>query len=224
MSEIGKTEINEIQKPMPENYRDIVPEKDSPIDKVKDFWSDMFRDDTKRYNTYEDRINQTRRKDSEAGTWEGDRGESRFIPNKETAEGKAASEKLAEYGKEGIDYKNGEPDFSDCSRATVKIDDMTENRVNYEDDNGNMCLGNFAQADIECAKKWNEQNKGGCSQWTPRMVQEWIHDNKCTWHERADQRTMDLVPEAIHGFFSHSGGVSECKTRDAASRGGDFDE
>ena len=85
MSEVGKTEINEIQKPMPENYRDIVPEKDSPIDKVKDFWSDMFRDDTKRYNTYEDRINQTRRKDSEAGTWEGDRGESRFIPNKETA-------------------------------------------------------------------------------------------------------------------------------------------
>ncbi len=67
--------------------------------------------------------------------------------------------KLAEYGKDGIEYKNLEPDFSEVSEGTVKIDNMTEHRDDYYDENGELQPGNFSQADAKLAEKWNEQQK-----------------------------------------------------------------
>ena len=54
-------------------------------------------------------------------------------------------------------------------------------------------------------------------------VREYRRESKLSWHERCDMKTMDLVHQDIHTFFSHSGGVAECKARDNA-KGGDFDE
>ncbi len=71
----------------------------------------------------------------------------------------ACKEKLAEYGKDGIEYKNLEPDFSEVSEGTVKIDNMTEHRDDYYDENGELQSGNFSQADAKLAKQWNEQQK-----------------------------------------------------------------
>ena len=136
------------------------------------------------------------------------------IPNENTEAGMRAKVKLAEYGLNGIRYKNGEADFSRCSEATVVIDHMRSNR----DDN-------FDQADVKCAEKWNLESREGRNDWTARDVYEWRHKNKYSWHERCDTKSMDLVSRDIHNStFSHSGGVSECKVKEGSNNGGEFDD
>lgn len=180
--------------------------------------------DMERYTSYEDRLNHTPKEDSELGSWDGERGESKFIPSEENENGNAAKEKLAVYGMDGVKYESAEPDFSDCSEAEVKIDKMTENRENYVDENGDYQFGNYTQADIKCAEDWNASSHGGKSNWTAAEVRDWRRENKYTWHECCDTSTMQLVPREIHGVFRHSGGVAECKVRDGAKFGGGFDE
>jgi len=181
------------------------------------------------YSDYKSRIDLTPAEDSPFGRWTGGRGESKFVPSPETEKGQAAIAKLEEKGLDGIEYKHGEPDFSPCSAATVQIDNMTENRHNYEDSNGNEQLGNFAQADIKCAKQWTDEGRvkaDGSTTWTERDVKTWRHEHQCSWHECCDTKTMNLVSRDIHGAdkFSHSGGCHECKIRDAIDNGGGFDE
>lgn len=110
--------------------------------------------------------------------------------------------------------------------VTVKIDNMTEHRDDYYDENGELQPGNFSQADAKLAEKWNEQQKDGRTDWTDEDVYEWRHDpaHQCSWHERCDTKTMDLVPYDIHSYCKHLGGVSECKARDSVNDGGGFDE
>ena len=173
-------------------------------------------------------IDHTPTEDSEKGHWEGERGNSKFIPNENTETGLKAKEKLAEFGQDGIRFINGEPDFSKCSEATVTIDNMTENRSDYIGVDGTKLQGNFTQASIKCAEKWNEEARDGKSDWIARDVDNWRQEHNCTWHERCDTKTMDLISRDIHNtkdpVFSHSGGVSECKVRDAVNVGGEFDE
>lgn len=224
MQEIKTPEIEEIKKLEPENFKDIQPENGMTAEKAKEFWNTEFKNESEYYNTYEDRIGCTPKEDSNLGKWEGDRGESKFVPNSETLEGKAALDKLAEKDLDGIEYKNAEPDFSKCAEATVEIDHMTENRYDYEGIDGAWQQGNFTQADIKCAEKWNSEAKDGRTDWDARSVYEWRHENTCSWHERCDTRTMDLVPYDIHSHCKHLGGVSECKVRDSVDLGGGFDE
>ena len=66
-------------------------------------------------------------RDGVRGHWTGERGNSRFIPNENSEHGKEVSDTLEKYGLEGIEYKDGVPDFSECSEETVEIS-MTENR------------------------------------------------------------------------------------------------
>lgn len=124
---------------------------------------------------------------------------------------------------DSIEYKNCEPDFSRCAEATVTIDDMTEHRYNYYNEEGTLMRGNFRQADEKCAEQWNDSRRDGRSDWQAFEVRDWRHENDLTWHERSDTRTMDLVSYDIHSYFGHSGGCSECRARDAGDSGG-FDE
>ena len=224
MQEVKGTDINEIKKPEPEEYKNIKPENGITGKECRGFWENEFKKEAEYYNDYEDRLGCTPKEDSHLGTWEGDRGESKFLPNSETVEGKAALDKLNEKGMDGIEYKNAEPDFSKCAEATVRIDDMTQNRDDYIGADGTIKQGNFTQADIKCSEKWNAEARDGKSDWTARDVYNWRHENKCSWHERCDRRTMDLVPFEIHSHCKHLGGVSECKVRDAVNVGGEFDE
>ena len=240
MQEFKGMEISEIKKPESENFKKIKPENETNVEKVKDFWDNVFDklantvEDIKdkiegkefgaQYNTEKHMIDHTPTEDSEKGHWEGERGTSQFIPNENTETGLKAKEKLAEFGQDGIRFINGEPDFSKCSEATVTIDNMTENRSDYIGVDGTKLQGNFTQASIKCAEKWNEEARDGKSDWTARDVYNWRHENKCSWHERCDTRTMDLVPFEIHSHCKHLGGVSECKVRDAVNVGGEFDE
>lgn len=141
------------------------------------------------------------------GEWSGEKGNSLFYPESTEVRGV-----LKGYGVDGIKYKNGEPDFSNVSEATVTIDNMTSNRIN-----------NFKHADYKCAEKWSKEGKEGKTDWTRTDVREWRHTNRYSWHERSDTKTMDLVQRDIHFECKHFGGVAECKRREKILGGG-FDE
>ncbi len=217
-----------------ENFQRIQPDSDMTAIDARDFWDTKFNEMEKfqilddgefggKYNTYEKRLSCVPA-DEAKGHWEGDRGESKYVPSEEV--GKECKEKLAEYDLDGIEYKNLEPDFSKCSEATVQIEDMDEHRWDYYDDNGEEQLGNFSKADEKAAQLWNEQKRDNRTDWTAEDVYDMRNDpeHHYTWHERCDTKTMDLVPTEIHSYCTHLGGVSECKARDSVNVGGEFDE
>ena len=131
------------------------------------------------------------------GSWDGFRGNSMWRPDREAIptrynpDGLTWGEILDKYGIEGIEYKDGDPDFSPVSKGEVEIDDFTDDRTS-----------NFAQADEALAKQ------KGCS---PEDVKKWREENGYTWHECRDCKTMQKVPREIHNNMDHSGGVSEYK-------------
>ena len=166
-------------------------------------------------SSYKERIDQTPKDDGERGDWQGRRGESVFIPNKDDIEAV-----LGKYHIDGIRYKNGSPDFSPCSEATVEISNMTENR------NGPPVEGsNFQQCDQKCAEQWSQQYRDGICDWTARNVADWRRENGYSWHERNDMKTCDLIPTKVNAYFGHLGGVGEC-IRLSGDRSGEgiFDE
>lgn len=178
-----------------------------------------------KYNSYDVRLNRTSLDNSIFGRYEGDRGESKFIPSDRTVEGINVKKILSKYGQDGIAYINAEPDFEVCAEAVVKISNMTLNRLNYIGANGNTLLGNFSQADIKLSEKWNLERRENRTDWKPEDIFNYRRKNKLTWHEKCDTETMVLVPFEINDYFKHSGGCSECRARDVLSDdGGGFDE
>ena len=178
-----------------------------------------------KFNSYNERLDQTCVSDDPViGRYEGERGESKFIPSSRNAEGIVVIGILKQYGLDGINYINAEPDFEVCSEAVVKIKAMTENRYDYLNVDGMPSQGNFTQADIECANLWNEQKRDGKSDWNAIDVREYRKSHGLTWHEKCDAETMVLVRGEINKYFKHSGGCSECRKRDLDLTGGIFDE
>jgi hypothetical protein len=90
-----------------------------------------------------------------------------------------------------VRFKDGYPDFSEISKGDVRIDDFSTDRTK-----------NFAQADMKFAEQKNM---------APEDVSSWRKENRHTWHECEDMRTMQLVPSEVHGNIAHSGGVSRAK-------------
>ena len=131
------------------------------------------------------------------GEWEGERGDSKwipeddYIPQQQNPEKETWADIKDEYGFDGIEFNDNSPDFSDFSRGEVKIDDFSDSRYR-----------NFNQADVAEAKK------RGCD---PDDVAKWREENKYTWHELSDCETMQKVPSKIHNNIPHSGGISEIK-------------
>ncbi|MHA5067717.1 HNH endonuclease [Cetobacterium somerae] len=133
------------------------------------------------------------------GIWSGERGDSLWQPDKDKIPtGKDTNfdnlswgELLDKYQIDGVQFNDGEPNFEGVAKETVEIDDFTDKRSK-----------NFMQADIKAADKM------GC---TPEEVRKFRQENKYTWHERSDCKTMDLVPSEIHNNIPHSGGISEKK-------------
>ena len=210
----GKPEMTDIKNQEIDNFKEIKPESDTSAKEARSFVDGLFNETREKSDGYftdiADRLRYT--PSENRVTWEAEPGKSKCIPRTETEQGKAAHEKLSAYRENGIEYnKDCEPDFSKCSESTVIIDNMTENRDK-----------NFIQADIKCAVQFNAEKKNDKSDWTPRDVAEWRQENRCSWHECCDTKTMHLVSQDIHSFFTHSGGVAECKARD--NNGGGFDE
>lgn len=171
------------------------------------------------YTDYNDRISDTRKK-SEKGFWTGERGESKYIPT-DIPKNKNLIEILRAKGVDGIEYKNGCVDFSTVAEETVQIPDMTDVRYKAQI-NGNV--GNFGQALIAVAKKWNNLEKDGRTDWTPKEIEKWSKENKLVIHERYDLKTCDFIKKEIHSFFKHSGGVAEYNAKLNINNQGGFDE
>lgn len=136
------------------------------------------------------------------GEWSGEPGNSEWHPDRDVEPGdrngtnpdhKTWGEIMDQYGFESIPFNDGEPDFSEDSKGEVEIDDFTDDRDS-----------NFSQADEKLAEQ------RGC---TPEEVAKWREENKYTWHECKDCKTMQKVPTEVHGNISHSGGVSEYKSQ-----------
>lgn len=135
------------------------------------------------------------------GEWTGEPGNSKWIPedshisqNLQTnPEQKPWKEMKEQHQITGIEFINNEPDFSEISRSTVKIENFTENRSK-----------NFVQADALFAKAEGI---------TPREAKQFRQENKLTWHERTELGVMDLVPREIHGAIPHRGGIAEFKSK-----------
>ncbi len=136
------------------------------------------------------------------GEWTGERGNSEWKPDRDVEPGdrngtnpenKTWDDIMKKYDFESIPFKDENPDFSEVSKGEVKIDDFTEDRDS-----------NFSQADEKLAEQ------KGC---TPEEVAKWREENKYTWHECEDCKTMQKVPTEVHGNIPHSGGISEYKAQ-----------
>jgi hypothetical protein len=231
MSEIGISEVKENKPQNIENFKKIKPEKEMTTKELKSAVKDEFEKtakEAKEARNYEaDGVeNVTAEKNLDPshkdclttsevrkefagyskGEWDGEPGDSKFHPEKQEAR-----EALERYKQDGINYKDGEPDFSKVSEITVEIDNMTSSRPE-----------NFMQADELGANQWNANFKDGRNDWTASDVNAWRKENLYSWHECLDMKTMNLVQRDVHEACKHYGGVAEC-LRHEALNGGGFD-
>ena len=132
------------------------------------------------------------------GEWSGKPGNSKFISNNVEV-----NTELIKFGLDGIEYKNGVPDFSKCSLKTCKIDSMTSDLItNFKSFTNKMV------------------NEGEFS--SKREVAEYKSNMNLAFHECSDMHTCQLVPLKIHQTFTHTGGRLECKERDSAKENGGY--
>ncbi|WP_256702522.1 HNH endonuclease [Paenibacillus sp. P32E] len=139
-------------------------------------------------STYKERLNQT---PVSNGKWTGERGESTFI-----SDSPEVKPYFNDAGVQGVEYKNAVPDLSPFSKAEFEITGMSGSRTS-----------NFSKADELLAEQWSTPEK----QWTKAEVAKWRTQNKYTWHELNDGKTIQLIPSSINSKFGHLGGVSEVK-------------
>ena len=158
-----------------------------------------------------------------SGTFDGERGNSDFVPSDQSA-----LDMLQLFGRGSVAYRDGYPDFSPFSThdspwgsidCQVEIGHMTDQRENPSFEYGSRPrgsshdhsydLGNFAQADNELLDRIKKSYPDA----TVEDIVNYRKDNRLTWHECSDGKTMQLVPTEIHDACRHSGGVSEMKYR-----------
>jgi hypothetical protein len=161
-------------------------------------------------SSYEARLNQTPAPNNKTVTFEGQRGESKCTLKPPPDPG--LKKILDEAGIDGINYKNGVPDFLPVAKAQVEIDHM----VGGVGSNGTKArAANFKQADIKLAEQLNNSpelaSKFGL---TPGKIKagdiaDIREELKLTWHEVNDGKTVQLVPSEINSKFGHLGGVGE---------------
>lgn len=126
------------------------------------------------------------------GHWEGERGDSKWCPAPESTplknnpENKTWGDIMKEFDINGIDFNEGEPDFSEVSKGEITLDGP-------ESDRGIV----FNEADTKLAQEKN------CEPWE---VAKWRKDNGYTWHEKQDCITVQKVPSIVHGNVTHLGG------------------
>ena len=161
-------------------------------------------------SSYEARISQTPAELNLKVGFEGKRGESLCTlkppPNQEL------KKILDEAGINGIQYKNGVPDFSPVSKAEVEINYM----LGGKGVNGAKARNlNFEQANIALAKQLNSSpelaNEFGMVAGNIKAsdIEKYRIKNNLTWHELNDTKIMQLVPTKINSTFGHLGGVGE---------------
>lgn len=133
----------------------------------------------------------------EKGTWSGEPGNSKWKPEP----GSEAEQALKDFKQDGVQYRNGKPDFSPFT-ARDKNGQPIEARISDMKGDHRGADGDFGQARDAMAEKYNGWN-------TSKM------EDGYTWHHNEDTSTMQLVDRRIHGTRygggAHSGGASAVK-------------
>ena len=161
-------------------------------------------------SSYEARITQTPADVNVKVGFEGNRGES--LCSLKPPPDPELKQILDQAGINGIQYKNGVPDFSPVSKAEVEINYM----LGGNGVNGTKARNlNFEQANIELAKQLNKSpelaSEFGMVAGNIKAsdIEKYRIKNNLTWHELNDTKTMQLVPTKINSTFGHLGGVGE---------------
>ena len=153
----------------------------------------------------------------------GKRGNSIFVLNdddeystkdgKTTITGKEFKKKYGaklkeKNGVEGVLYKDGEPDFSPLADPVLRIV-VTEKEIPSFRSASKDALkgkGTFQIAEEAVAERTGM---------TVKQVRAYMKEHKLTWHECADCHTIMAVPTEVNAIFSHKGGISIKRERDA---------
>ncbi|WP_353706582.1 HNH endonuclease [Bacillus cereus group sp. MS39] len=161
-------------------------------------------------STYESRFKQTPAETNSNVVFEGVRGES--LCTLKPPPDPTLQKILNEAGINGIEYKNGVPDFSPVAKAQFEIEYMLGGTGKHGTKARTI---NFKQADQKLAEQLNNSpelaSKFGM---TPGKIKagdiaDYREEYKLTWHELNDVKTIQLVPSEINGKFGHLGGVGE---------------
>lgn len=159
------------------------------------------------FSTKKERIDRTRLSKKGVGYWDGERGNSTYLPDCSKLE---IIKMLARYNLKGITYQEGIPDFTPCALILIEVHKMSIFRKI-----------NFKLYDEICAEIWNKQKFLNRNDWTSRMVEKYRKSHHLTWHELNDRISCQLVPREIHAFFTHLGGIAECKRAEKALKSSD---
>lgn len=200
--EIFGNDVREVGARSAEGYRNIKPEKEMTYKELDEAVKAEFNKAAEEAKTEESENTRQRVLPRMGGEWTDIPGESEWKPDSDVVpsdkngtnpEHKTWREIMEKYDFKSISFKDNVPDFSELSKGNVEIAEFTGNRD-----------ANFDQADEKMAKQW------GCA---PEDVTHWRKENRYTWHECIDCKTMQLVPTEVHGNIPHSGGISEYKSR-----------
>ena len=212
MLEVAVAALKEVAK---ENVKDTafkeINKKMSPAELLSKSESNGISGNTKEIDGIKNEISKAESMNNflpkEGGEWSGEKGNSTWLPNRDEipkrppGNEKTWGEILDQNEIDGIEFKDGEPDFTPTSKGTVEVDDFTEDRN-----------ANFTQADEKLAEQWTSEGKDG-KEWTPQDIKDYRKENNLSWHERSDMKTLDLTPQEVHGNVPHSGGISALKNQ-----------
>ena len=151
---------------------------------------------------YKARINVTPKNQ---GKWvdkngeEGDRGEAKWCPSDEYVQ-----QELARYGVDGIEYKDGYPDFSPVSYFScnlTKEEFLDSDKTQF--DGCNFTLLETLEEYPEVAEWYNFDD------WQMMDLENGKTPYGYTWHhDTSEEGLMRLVPTSIHQACRHAGGRS----------------
>lgn len=169
-------------------------------------------------------------RNSDVLEWTGDPANSKRVPkNKESW----ISEELRRYGVDGIEYKNGDVDFSPVSKFDINsnIKEMY-NQLGQEISATNVMGKSRSDLNKLIRRKWQSKMKqfvfekilidsdfahsfSEATDIDTRSIisadslSRALREKGLTLHETPDCTKIQLVPTEIHDFFKHSGGVAE---------------
>ena len=196
-------------------------------DLYEDFTSHQIRELAQKRRAYNSP------KDGEKGNWDGDRFvmNNDYIPEMYNPDNKTMGEIKDELNEKynidvaGIDYSDGEADFSKIAVANIDRDEIASQRENMSLEDWNKYteseklersadifqdrVKNFNIADQLASEKHIDIPVLGADYRADELAR-WRKENKFTWDEQVG-KGYNLVPSAIHGNLSHTGLVSNMK-------------
>ena len=144
-------------------------------------------------SSFNDRIKQTPIND---GNWDGDRGDSRWKPNDEDV-----IRDLRDYGNgaNGVEYRNGFPDFTPVQVFECKLpNQLNERNDDYQFTDCNLALLDHLKDHPDCIPNFDDTQLAAIARGN--------NPSGYTWHHDVQTGRMQLVPTSLHDSCKHYGG------------------